>query len=402
MDIIRKFYHHLLKKIDKFLLRLCRGENLLLVVFLSGIARKIFLREFSIKKHNYRNIEELRQLVIIAMKEQAAELVGNYNKEYNISAGLKILLVLNLKTSFEDVWVKTAKNAGFNVDTFDADKISYFSPDVSNLGVMDQEAGKLLRKVKDFQPQLILLDVNYLGNPNTINNNFIQEIRKIHNCKIVGHMGDYCSKEAFSIAQYWLRSLDVVLHSAPGMSSGGLQNFYYIHRFVNEMSFYPSNERRTDIFFSGSGNISRYVYLAFAKLISKKRKYRCQINVHYHHDSLALSPEEYSRLIRGSRAVLNLSARPAPNVRIVTLRVQEAIASKSLLIEEKNDSITNIFTPYAHFIPFDSKKELAIAMDFSVNCGELVDKITEGAYRKYLREYSSKIIWNQILYLCKV
>ena len=121
-----------------------------------------------------------------------------------------------------------------------------------------------------------------------------------------------------------------------------------------------------------------------------------------HHDSSALNPEDYSRLLRESRAVLNLSARPAPNVRAVTGRVKEAIASKSLLIEEKNDSITNIFIPYVHFIPFDSKKELAIAIDFSVTCGELVDKITEAAYRKYWREHSSKIVWGRILRLCNV
>ena len=49
-----------------------------------------------------------------------------------------------------------------------------------------------------------------------------------------------------------------------------------------------------------------------------------------------------------------------------------------------------------------SKEELEIAIDFSVNCGELVEKITEAAYTKYHREHSSKVVWGQILQLSNV
>jgi hypothetical protein len=303
----------------------------------------------------------------------------------------------------------TAKDTGLNVDTFYADRISYLPSDASNLEMMSQEGRKLLCKVKEFRPQLIFLDINYLGNQNTINFNLIQEIKNIHNCKIVGHMGDYYSPAAFRIAEYWSKSLDMVFHSEPGMPidklgmpDENLKNFHYLHYFVNEKSFYPSSERGNDITFTGSGNISRYVYLAFTKSLAQKKGYTCEIHVHNNSINSALSAEDYSRLIRESRAVLNLTARPAPGVRVVTGRVQQAIASKSLLIEEKNEPITNIFTPYAHYIPFDSKEELAIAIDFSVNCGKLADKITEAAYTKYRREHSSKVVWSQILRLCNV
>ena len=386
-----------------------------LAVHLSGIARTFFLREFSIKQVNYRNVEDLIQLVIKATKEQAAKPVGAQEKPC-IPPGLKVLFVFckygnssylnistdSMETNFENVWVETATNTGLNVETFYADKISYLSSDASNLEVMKQEGRKLLCKVNEFQPQLMFLDINFLGNPNTINCDFIQEIRKIHKCKIAGHIGDYYSKEAFRIAEYWSKSLDIVLYTEPGMPSGKLQNVHYIHYFQNEKSFYPAREKGKDITFSGSGNISRYVYLAFAKLVSKKRGYKHEVYVHNYEFDSTLSYGEYSRLIRESRAVLNLSARAAPGVRVVTGRVQEAIASKSLLIQEKNEAITNIFTPYAHFIPFDSKEELAIAIDFSVNCGELVDKITEAAYTKYRREHSSQVVWSQILRLCNV
>ena len=410
MNFIKRLYHWSREKTDQFLLQLCREDKLWLAVPLSSLARKFFLREFSVKQINYRNVEELKQLVTKATNEDVAKSEENY-KNACIPLGLKVLMIFSkyinnskdcIEHHFENTWAMTAKDTGLNVDTFYSDRISYLPSDASNLEMMSQEGRKLLCKVKEFRPQLIFLDINYLGNQNTINFNLIQEIKNIHNCKIVGFMGDYYSKEAFRIAEYWSKSLDIILHGEPGMPSENLKNFHYLHYFVNEKSFYPFSERGNDITFSGSGNISRYVYLAFTKSLAQKKGYTSEIHVHNRSINSALSPEEYSRLIRESRAVLNLSARAAPGVRVVTGRVQEAIASKSLLIEEKNESVACIFTPYAHYIPFDSKEELAIAIDFSVNCGELVDKITEAAYTKYRREYSSKVVWSQILRLCNV
>ena len=410
MNLIKRVYHWAREKTDQFLLQLYREDKLWLAVPLSSLARKFFLREFSVKQVNYRNVEELKQLVIKATKKQAAK-QAEVQEKSSIPLGFKVLMIFPkyrndwkdcTESNFKITWVMTAKDAGLNVDTFYADRISYLPSDASNLEMMSQEGRKLLFKVKEFQPQLIFLDTNYLGNSNTINDSFIQEIRKIHKCKIAGYMGDYYSKEAFQIAEYWSKSLDIVLHSEPGMPSKNLKNFHYMHYFQNEKSFYPAREKGTDITFSGSGNISRYVYLSFTKSLAQKKGYTCEIHVQNNSINLALSNEEYSRLIRESRAVLNLSARAAPGVRVVTGRVREAIASKSLLIEEKNEALACIFTPYAHYIPFDSKEELAIAIDFSVHCGELIDKITEAAYTKYHREHSSKIGWSQIMRLCNV
>ena len=186
MNFIKRLYHWSSKKTDQFLLQLCREDKLWLAVPLSSLARKFFLREFSVKQVNYRNVEDLKQLVIKATKEQVAKPAEAQGKPC-IPLGFKVLMIFPkhinnskdcIETNFENTWAMTAKDTGLNVDTFYADRISYLPSDASNLEMMSQEGRKLLCKVKEFRPQLIFLDINYLGNQNTINFNLIQEIKK--------------------------------------------------------------------------------------------------------------------------------------------------------------------------------------------------------------------------------
>lgn len=406
----RKIYHWSREKTDRFLYLLCRGNHWGFAVHLARLARVFFLREFFPKHKNYRNVDELKQLVTKALAEQTAQLMVVYPNS-TIPPEITVLMIFPkyvnnsddyIETNFEDTWVVTAKNIGINVEIFYADKISYISPNASNLEVMNQERKNLLSKVKSLRPRLIFLDINYLGNQNTINASVIKEIRTIHSCKIAGHMGDYYSNEAFRIAEYWSKSLDIVLHSSPGMPTRDIGNFYYTNYFVNEKSFYPVTNKSIDISFSGSGNISRYVYLAFVRLLAKRRGYNSEIYVHDNSVGSALSSEKYAYTVRESRVLLNLSARSAPGVRVVTGRVKQAMATKSLLLEEENNALASMLTPFGHYIPFNSEEELAVAIDFSTRFGELVDKITDAAYSKYCLEHSSKVVWSGILNLCDV
>ena len=75
MNFIKRLYHWSREKTDQFLLQLCREDKLWLAVPLSSLARKFFLREFSVKQINYRNVEELKQLVTKATNEDVAKSV---------------------------------------------------------------------------------------------------------------------------------------------------------------------------------------------------------------------------------------------------------------------------------------------------------------------------------------
>ena len=111
MNFIKRLYHWSSKKTDQFLLQLCREDKLWLAVPLSSLARKFFLREFSVKQINYRNVEELKQLVTKATNEDVAKSVENH-KNACIPPGLKVLMIFskyvnNSKDCIESVNIKT-------------------------------------------------------------------------------------------------------------------------------------------------------------------------------------------------------------------------------------------------------------------------------------------------------
>ena len=108
---------------------------------------------------------------------------------------------------------------------------------------------------------------------------------------------------------------------------------------------------------------------------------------------------KYQKNIRQSQSTINFTCRNIPHLRVFAGRAFEAIASKSLLIEEKNNSIYKLLRPYRDFIPFDSVKELLIAIDFVKRYPKLTLQISNNAYNHYQNKYHSKFFWKKLFFL---
>ena len=106
--------------------------------------------------------------------------------------------------------------------------------------------------------------------------------------------------------------------------------------------------------------------------------------------------------LTSSKVVLNLSARKARGVRILTGRSIQAIASKSLALDEENKSMKALYTPFKHYIPFNSIKELSIALRFIKEYPKLVDCIIKESFTYYCNNYRSDFGWKKILSFCKL
>ena len=119
-------------------------------------------------------------------------------------------------------------------------------------------------------------------------------------------------------------------------------------------------------------------------------------------NKLSVSRKEYKDYLTSSKIVLNLSSRRARGVRILTGRSIQAIASKSLALDEENESMKNLYTPFKHYIPFDSIRELSIALRFIKGYPKLVNCIIEESYNHYCNNYRSDFGWKKILNFCNL
>ena len=111
-----------------------------------------------------------------------------------------------------------------------------------------------------------------------------------------------------------------------------------------------------------------------------------------------LSFSSYASLIRRTKIGINFCKNPMGNGYSQTKgRVFEIIASKSLLLEEKNESTPNFFTPNEDYIEFSSIDELVDKINyFKQNESERI-KIAESGYNKYTNNYTSKHFWNKVM-----
>ena len=65
---------------------------------------------------------------------------------------------------------------------------------------------------------------------------------------------------------------------------------------------------------------------------------------------------------------------------------------------EKADIMDLYYVPFIHYIPYNTKRELEIALQFTKDSKDLVSLITDTAYEFYLKNYQSDKIWQQIFF----
>jgi glycosyltransferase involved in cell wall biosynthesis len=111
-----------------------------------------------------------------------------------------------------------------------------------------------------------------------------------------------------------------------------------------------------------------------------------------------LSHEAYAKLIRASKIGINFCKNPMGTGYEQTKgRVFHVIASKSLLLEEKNSSTPDFFTPGLDYIEFENIDDLVNKIDYYlINEDERIN-IAERAYRKFAKYYTPDHFWDRLM-----
>lgn len=402
-----KIYLYFTYLIEKLIFYLIKKKFYITSLVLSRTLSLIFLRKFIVNK-NYSSVEELLAKVKSI----------NFNKKHTIKKPLKFKK--NIKILFlipnsgggdvENIFVDTAKNYRMKTDIFYTENISYKNLEEENSLNLNIAKKQIIKKIEILKPNLIFMDCNFMGNRNTIDKHFIKLIKKKYKLKVVGFIGDFYSTGALQISKYWSNAINCIFHLEPCYKNFIAnkkipRNMFFLPYFLNDKDF-KYQKKKYDIFFSGIGNVVRLPYLIFVNYIEKELFNKKKIFFHnidkYKKNELSVSRKKYKDYLTSSKIVLNLSARKARGVRILTGRSIQAIASKSLALDEENKSMKVLYTPFRHYIPFNSIKELSIALRFIKEYPKLVDCIIEESFTYYCNNYRSDFGWKKILNFCNL
>lgn len=146
------------------------------------------------------------------------------------------------------------------------------------------------------------------------------------------------------------------------------------------------------------GTIERY-NLDRAKFIHKLREKKLNVDIFISNspNSNILNDYQYLQTITNYKANINFSKRPTSD-KIVTGRVWETLLARSILVEEENEQIKYFLTPYLHYIPFNSVRDIEIILDYLDRNIEKCKLLIESNSVFISNYYHSDKVWRYIFY----
>lgn len=111
---------------------------------------------------------------------------------------------------------------------------------------------------------------------------------------------------------------------------------------------------------------------------------------------LNLSSKEYAALLSRIRCCIQFAARD-PETKVLCGRVWESMMSGCALVEEENIETKELLVPYLHYIPFNSIRELAVALACLKKYPELREDIARRGYGWVHRLLNAEKLWAHIL-----
>ncbi len=309
-----------------------------------------------------------------------------------------------IENEYEDYFIKTALKVGIQAEMFYTDLISY-----PNLPQDTSIAQKRLQELREYiaktRPHIILVDANYIGNQDTVNPYLLNEFRQTTGAKIVGFIGDAYGDLGRKMADYWAEQCDLLLHSAPGDPSALCDPFaekmVLIPIPINRSRFYRERNQRFDISFMGTYESAlRPFWLSHVMKIATQQSMTTCVIPHSRGADECPDMEEYAKILRHSRIVINFSSRTPtdkdPSQRVLTGRVWQTLASGCLLFEEENEPIRTFFTPFVHYIPFANISQLKALLIFLHTHEDYRKRIADAGFEWCNTWYSIECIWSYI------
>lgn len=324
-------------------------------------------------------------------------------------AGKKILFLIPkfimnskrfIEADFSDHLLETAANAGAAVDAFYTDQCSYPGVNLDS-AVSRAELDRLSAKIVAEQPDVVLVDGNYVPSGDSLNPAYLGELKAKYGFKVIVFIGDAWGSHWVPAADSWSEVCDIVFHFAPEtpLATEGKypEKLCWSAYPVNERNFFPDSAKKLDISFVGTYvSALRPFWLTVALQIAKDLDLNHQLLPHKREAGVALTMQEYATVLRQSKMVLNFSTRLGP-LKMMTGRTWQAMNAGVVLLEEENTFISAYFVPFVHFVPFSTRNELAYAITYFSRNPESARRIGSAASSFCRSRYSSKAVWSRLI-----
>jgi hypothetical protein len=171
------------------------------------------------------------------------------------------------------------------------------------------------------------------------------------------------------------------------------KNLIWLWAPQDESMYYPieDKERTIDASFLGSPR-----YLERQKYLTHLLTNGIQVHIGGGQREEGLTASRYAELIRQSKISLNFPGGPDGYDQCKG-RVWEVLATKSLLLERKNDAIRNFLTPGEHYVEFENEQDLVEKIQYYLDNEEERCYIAQRGHEIYKEKYNANVFWNKIM-----
>lgn len=327
----------------------------------------------------------------------------------DLAKGKKILFLipqyimnskLFIECDFEDHLLKTAENAGADVDVFYTDRCSYPNINLDPV-VSEAELELLSAKIEAWLPDVVLVDGNYLPSEDSLNPAYLGKLKAKCGFKVIVFIGDAWGSHWVPAGDRWGEVCDLIFHFAPEtpLATEGKypEKLFWSAYPVNERNFFQDAIKKYDISFVGTYVSGlRPFWLTIALQVAKELNLNHRLLPHKRAAGVALTMQEYAIVLRQTKMVLNFSTRLGP-LKMMTGRTWQALNAGTVLLEEENPFISAYFVPFVHYIPFSTRNELASSIKYFSRNPDSALRIGIAASSFCKSRYSSGAVWSRLI-----
>ena len=123
---------------------------------------------------------------------------------------------------------------------------------------------------------------------------------------------------------------------------------------------------------------------------------KAPLQIHGGQREQGLSAPRYAELMRNSKISLNFPEGPEGYDQCKG-RVWEILASKSLLLERKNEPIENFLKPNVHYVEFENEADLVEKINYYLDNEKERDYIVNKGFNIFKKKYNATTFWNTIM-----